>query len=211
MVSTPFPDFCSFRPTGAAHALSAIVLALKSAGRSTVTHIFRRITHLLCRRISQTSIARPQHQLYGVLGGLQILRRINVEQSARYGLLTARILIAVVFLLNGFGIIDQSIPARELAERGAPASLVPVIMLSGRALELIAGFTLALGILPRLSSIALFVFLVPATFVSHSFWLAAGTPAFQGQLINFCKNTAILGGLLFIAATPGQPRLWTKT
>jgi uncharacterized membrane protein YphA (DoxX/SURF4 family) len=55
------------------------------------------------------------------------------------------------------------------------------------------------------------VFLVPATFVSHSFWLAAGTPAFQGQLINFCKNTAILGGLLFIAATPGQPRLWAKT
>lgn len=106
-----------------------------------------------------------------------------MEQSARYGLLAARILIAVVFLLNGFGAIDQSIPARELAERGAPASLVPVIMLSGRALELIAGFTLALGILPRLSSIALFVFLVPATFVSHSFWLAAGTPAFQGNLL----------------------------
>jgi len=137
--------------------------------------------------------------------------RINVEQLARYGLVTARILIAVVFLLNAFGIIDQSIPARELVERGAPANLVPLIMLGGRALELIAGFALALGILPRLSALALFVFLVPATFVSHSFWLAAGTPAFQGQLINFCKNTAILGGLLFIVATPGQPRLWAKT
>ncbi|HVI04842.1 MAG TPA: DoxX family protein, partial [Sphingomicrobium sp.] len=94
--------------------------------------------------------------------------RIKVEQLSRYGLLTARILIAVVFLLNGCGIIDQYLPARELAERGIPASLVPIIMLSGRALELIAGFTLALGILPRLSAIALFVFLVPATFVSHS-------------------------------------------
>ena len=134
-----------------------------------------------------------------------------MEQWARYGLLTARVLIAVVFLLNGSGIIDQSLPARELVERGIPASLVPIMMLSGRALELIAGFTLALGILPRLSSIALFVFLVSATFVSHSFWLAAGTPAFQVQLINFCKNTAILGGLLFIAATPDQPRLWAKT
>ena len=133
-----------------------------------------------------------------------------MEQSARYGLLAARILIAVVFLLNAFGIIDQSIPARELAERGMPASLVPIFMLSGRALELIAGFALALGLLPRLSAIALFMFLVSATFVSHSFWLAAGTPAFQGQLINFCKNVAILGGLLFIAATPGQPRLWAK-
>jgi putative oxidoreductase len=145
------------------------------------------------------------------LGGLQILRRIKVEQSATYGLLTAQILIAVVLLLNAFGIIDQSLPASELAERGIPASLVPIIMLSGRALELIAGFTLALGILPRLSAIALFVFLVPATFGSHSFWLVAGTPAFQGQLINFCKNTAILGGLLFIAAAPGKPRLWAKT
>ena len=134
-----------------------------------------------------------------------------MEQSARYGLFTARILIVVVFLLNAFGIIDQSIPAHELMQRGAPAKLVPIIMLSGRALELIAGFALAFGILPRLSAIALFVFLVPPTFVSHSFWLAAGTPAFQGQLINFCKNTAILGGLLFIAATPGQPRLWAKT
>lgn len=134
-----------------------------------------------------------------------------MEQLARFGLLTARILIAVVFLLNGFGIIDQSLPARELAERGIPAILVPIIMLSGRALELIAGFTLALGIWPRLSAMALFLFLIPATFVSHSFWLAAGTPAFQGQLINFCKNVAILGGLLFIAAAPGQPRLWAKT
>ena len=66
-----------------------------------------------------------------------------MEQSARYGLLTARVLIAVVFLLNGSGIIDQSLPARELVERGIPASLVPIMMLSGRALELIAGFTLA--------------------------------------------------------------------
>ena len=134
-----------------------------------------------------------------------------MEQHARYGLLTGRILIAVVFLLNGFGVVHQSIPARELTERGAPANLVPLIMLTGRALEVIAGFALALGILPRRSAITLFVFLVPATFVSHFFWLAAGTPAFQGQLINFCKNTAILGGLLFIAGTQGQPRLWAKS
>jgi hypothetical protein len=30
--------------------------------------------------------------------------------------------------------------------------------------------------------------------------LAVGTPQFQGQLINFCKNVAIWGGLVFIAA-----------
>ena len=123
---------------------------------------------------------------------------------SHYGLLVARLLIAVVFVLNGFGIIDQAIPAKELMERGAPAGLVPLIMWAGRALELAAGFALALGIFPRLSALALLAFLVPATFASHSFWLATGTPAFQGQLINFSKNVAIWGGLLFIAATPGQ-------
>ena len=78
------------------------------------------------------------------------------------------------------------------------------MMLAARALERAAGFGLALGVLPRLMALALFAFLVPATFISHSFWLAAGTPAFQGQLINFSKNLAILGGLLFIAGSVGQ-------
>jgi uncharacterized membrane protein YphA (DoxX/SURF4 family) len=80
-------------------------------------------------------------------------------------------------------------------------------MLFGRALELVAGIALAQGILPNLSALALLAFLVPATFVSHSFWLAAGTPAFQGQLINFSRNIAIWAGLLFIASSPGQTTL----
>ena len=129
-----------------------------------------------------------------------------MDRLSHYGLLVARLLMTVVFVLNGFGIIDQTIPAKELVERGAPAALVPLIMWAGRALELAAGISLALGIFPRLSALALLAFLVPATFVSHSFWLAAGTPTFQGQLINFSKNMAIWGGLLFIAAKPKDTR-----
>jgi uncharacterized protein YbjT (DUF2867 family) len=50
--------------------------------------------------------------------------------------------------------------------------------------------------------------IVHATFVSHSFWVAAGTPQFQGQLINCSKNVAIWGGgLIFIAGTSIQPSL----
>jgi putative oxidoreductase len=86
------------------------------------------------------------------------------------GIVAARILIAVVFVLNGLGIVDQTIPAKELMERGVPVSLVPVIMLAGRVLELAAGFGLALGVFPRLMALALLAFLVPATFISHSFW-----------------------------------------
>lgn len=106
-----------------------------------------------------------------------------------------------------FGIINQAIPAKEMMERGVPAAVVPFAMFAGRFLEIVAGFGLALGIFPRVSALLLFAFLVPDTFVSHSFWLAAGTPQFLGQLINFCKNVAIWGGLIFIAATANQPTL----
>ena len=112
---------------------------------------------------------------------------------------------SMVFLLNGFGIINQAIPAKEMIERGVPPAIVPMAMLAARLLEVVAGFGLAIGIFPRWCALALFAFLVPATFVSHSFWLAAGTPQFQGQLINFSKNAAIWGGLIFIAGTSDQP------
>jgi uncharacterized membrane protein YphA (DoxX/SURF4 family) len=71
--------------------------------------------------------------------------------------------------------------------------IVPLAMFAGRTLEIVTGFGLAFGIFPRWCAAALFAFLVPATFVSHSFWLATGTSQFQGQLINFCKNLAIWG------------------
>ena len=133
-----------------------------------------------------------------------------MERYSRYFLICARVLVSMVFLLNGFGIINQTIPAREMLERGIPASVVPLAMIAGRALEIIAGFGLAFGVAPRWCALALFAFLVPATFVSHSFWLAAGTPQFQGQLINFSKNVAIWGGLIFIAGTANQPSLWPR-
>ena len=66
-------------------------------------------------------------------------------------------------------------------QRGVPVSLVPLMMLSGRILELAAEFALALGIVPR----------VPAIFVSHSFWRVAGKAAFQGQVINFLRTSPL--------------------
>jgi putative oxidoreductase len=129
----------------------------------------------------------------------------------RYGLTAARVLLALVFLANGFGIIPQTQPAKELAEHGAPAALIPLFMLAARAIEIVGGFGLLLGIYPRLAAIAVIAFLVPATLVGHGFWEAVGTPAFAPQLLQFLKNTAITGGLLIIAATSNQLTLLPRT
>jgi hypothetical protein len=57
----------------------------------------------------------------------------------------ARVLIAVLFVLNAIGIVDQTIPAKEMMERGVPAALVPWCIFAGRPLELGALFALVLG------------------------------------------------------------------
>jgi uncharacterized membrane protein YphA (DoxX/SURF4 family) len=113
--------------------------------------------------------------------------------------------------LNGLGIISQAAAAKELVEHGPPASLVPFLMLIARTIEVVAGFSLAFGIYPQLTAVAILAFLFPATLTAHASWQVAGTASFMVQLLNFFKNTAMMGGLLFIAATQSQPTLLRRT
>jgi len=128
-----------------------------------------------------------------------------MEHLCTFTLIIARVCVAVIFLLNGVGIISQTLPARELAERHVPDRLIPLFMFVARTVETVAGLALAGGLFPRCAAIALFTFIVPATFVSHTFWSAKDGEEFQIQFRNFSMNVAIWGTLLFIAATPAQP------
>ena len=134
-----------------------------------------------------------------------------MSSSQRYVLAFSRVLVAIIFLMSGLGIISQALAAKVLTEHGVPASLVPFLMLSARTLEVVGAFGLALGIYPRLAALALVVFLVPTTLVAHAFWQVAGTAPYTPQLLNFLKNTAMMGGLLFIGATRSQPTLLPRT
>lgn len=124
-----------------------------------------------------------------------------------WAMVIARTLVSAIFLLNAFGIIDQSVPAREMVERGIPEAFVPLLMLAGRTLEVVAGIALAVGIFPQLAALALFGFIVSATFISHAFWRSIGKSNFQSQLVNFFKNATTCGALLFIAAVREQPAI----
>jgi putative oxidoreductase len=126
----------------------------------------------------------------------------------KYALIAARVLVSMVFFLNGLNIVGQSLAAHEMAAHGIPVSLIPTLIMGARALQLVAGTGLVLGIYPRASSIALLLFLIPATLMAHAFWQVAGTsPLYVVQLINFFKNVCMAGGLVFIAAAKDQPLL----
>ena len=46
-----------------------------------------------------------------------------MNSTQRYVLALSRILVAIIFLLNGLGIISQAVAARELAEHAPEVSL----------------------------------------------------------------------------------------
>jgi uncharacterized membrane protein YphA (DoxX/SURF4 family) len=46
--------------------------------------------------------------------------------------------------------------------------------------------------------------MIPATLMAHSIWLESGK-LFQ-QLVNFLKNLAMIGGLLFIASVSSHSK-----
>jgi putative oxidoreductase len=125
----------------------------------------------------------------------------------RYGFVAARLLISIIFLLNGLDIIGQTLAVHEMAAHGVPMSLIPILILGARALQLTAGVALVLGVYPRVSAIALLLFLIPATLMAHAFWQVTGTPLYPVQLINFFKNVCMAGGLVFVAAAKDQPVL----
>lgn len=126
-----------------------------------------------------------------------------IDRASRYGIWIARAFLALVFLVNATGIIDQSKPAHEMVERGIPAAIGPFLMWCGRGLELIAGLALVFGYWQRLAALALDACLVPATLIAYRFCLASTTDK-QIQLINFMKNLVMIGGLQFVASTSPQ-------
>jgi len=123
-----------------------------------------------------------------------------MKQIRTIATVSARILIAAVFLVSGLGLVDQSISVHEMVARGIPVNLAPALSMVARIIEVIAGVGLALGLYPGICAGALIAFLIPATLIGHPFWIAP-SQLFQVQLINFLKNFSMIGGLLFIAST----------
>ncbi|MCC6870526.1 MAG: DoxX family protein [Burkholderiales bacterium] len=117
--------------------------------------------------------------------------------------LVGRILIAVLFIPAGWGkITGFAGTAGYIASKGLPLPAVATAV--AIAIELGGGLLLVAGYRTRWAAAALLAFTVATTFVFHPFW---SVPADQvmATTINFWKNVAIIGGLLYVwAFGPGR-------
>jgi putative oxidoreductase len=131
---------------------------------------------------------------------------VNAANHQPTLLLLARIFIAALFLVAGARkLLAYAATAGYFAKLGFPAPEVLAVV--AIAIELGAGLMLLAGWRTRWAAWLLVVFVVVATAMAHRFWQVE--PAqFANQLNHFLKNSAIIGGLIFVATFgPGRMAL----
>ena len=119
----------------------------------------------------------------------------------------ARLLTGSTYILLGFDAlrapgtrVDQAAEVLSAIRTYVPLPKDDELVVRGNAaVQVAAGGLLALGIAPRLSALALAGSLVPTTLAGHSYWKLEDPAARKIQRIQFHKNLAMIGGLLFAA------------
>ena len=116
----------------------------------------------------------------------------------QYGPLAGRILLALIFILAGYGKINGwDGTLGYMTSKGLP---MPEVLLALTILiELGGGLLLLVGFQARWAALALFLFLIPVTLIFHPFW------ADPEQYNAFMKNLAIMGGMLYIMTYGSGP------
>lgn len=120
----------------------------------------------------------------------------------------ARLLTGSTYALLGYdawrtpGVrVDLAAPTLAAIRRHLPIPHEDERLVRGNAaVQTIAGTALALGILPRPAAMALIGSLIPTTVAGHAFWASTDPVAKKMQTVQFVKNMAMIGGLIFAAA-----------
>lgn len=119
------------------------------------------------------------------------------QLAKQYGPLLARVLLAHIFIVAGFGkIAGFAGTAGYIASKGLPMAEVLTVLTI--LIELGGGLLILVGWQARWAATAIFFFIIPVTFIFHPFWV-------QGESISFMKNLAIMGGMLMIVAYGSGP------
>ena len=123
---------------------------------------------------------------------------MNSNTLNNAGALSGRILLGLMFVSAGVDKIGGYAGTQGYMESvGVPGGVLPLVI----ALEIGAGLAVMLGILTRVSALALAGFTLVAAVLFHADF------ADQMQSILFWKNVAIAGGFLMVAAH--GPGAWT--
>jgi putative oxidoreductase len=94
--------------------------------------------------------------------------------------------------------VAQAAPTLDALRRTVPLPVDDELIVRGNgAVQVVGGTLLAFGRVPRLAALALAGSMIPTTLAGHAFWKVDDPTARKLQRIQFHKNMAMIGGLLF--------------
>lgn len=118
-------------------------------------------------------------------------------------MLIGRLCIAAIFIISGiskFLNFDHTVAYME--SKGM--TMIPLFLFGAALVEILGGLSLVFGYKTRLSATILLLYLIPTTVIFHNFWDLSGADR-AAQQIEFLKNLAIFGGLLYVLSSgPGR-------
>lgn len=119
-------------------------------------------------------------------------------------LLLGRLAIGALFLPTGWGKLTNPAGfAHYLDGKGLPGPMGWAILAG--LVEFVSALAIVLGFQTRLAAALLCVFTLVAAYLGHPFWTVTDAAAHQAQYINFWKDLAIAGGLLFLFVRGAGP------
>ena len=119
----------------------------------------------------------------------------------------ARIFTGSTYVLLGFDAlrapgarVEQAGPLLATVRKAVPLPEDDeLVVRANAAVQVVCGALLMAGRAPRLASLALAGSLIPTTLAGHSYWTIEDPDVRKIQRIQFHKNLAMIGGLLFSA------------
>jgi putative oxidoreductase len=122
--------------------------------------------------------------------------------AQQYAPLIGRLLLSNLFIVSGFKkLTGLGGTAAYMASvmPGVDYGVIKLLLVLTIAVELGGGLMLLLGWQARWAAAAIFLWMIPVTYIVHAYW---GLPPeqMQMQFINFHKNLAIMGGMLYVIA-----------
>jgi len=118
----------------------------------------------------------------------------GAQSNSSTTILLGRVLLAVIFLLSGFGKLTAiSGTAAYFGALGLPVPTATAVLVG--LIELVGGLAILVGFQTRIAAWVLAIFTIATGLVAHTGW------ADQMQMIQFLKNLAITGGFLLLASS----------
>ncbi|MAS13276.1 MAG: DoxX family protein [Nitratireductor sp.] len=109
-----------------------------------------------------------------------------------------RLLLGGAFVFAGLrNLGSMSFLTGALSARGVP--LASIVLITGIAIQCVAGLLLMIGLYSAFAALGLIVFLIVATLIFHNFWDYQGEER-VAHLNGVITNTALAGSFLLVVA-----------